>query len=92
MCFPCFFSSNPKRVLCACHTSPNSKPQTILILLLLAGKWRKSDTVVQDDYNTLNVHDDQFDMSEALISVGIALAGVTALTKKKWLLAVAPEC
>ena len=36
-------------------------------------------------YDALNVHDDQFDMSEACSSVGIALMGVTALTQKRWL-------
>lgn len=41
------------------------------------------------DYDRLNVHDDQFDMSEAAISITIALLGVSALTKKKWLVAVA---
>jgi hypothetical protein len=41
------------------------------------------------DYDTLNLHDDQFDLSEACSSVAIALAGVTALTKKRWLLGVA---
>ena len=41
------------------------------------------------DYDRLNVHDDQFDMSEATISIAIALLGVSALTKKKWLVAVA---
>lgn len=40
-------------------------------------------------YETLNNKDDQFDMCEALISVGIALYGVTALTKKKALFGVA---
>ena len=40
-------------------------------------------------YDAYNVHDDQFDMSEACLSVGIALMGVTALTQKRWLLAVA---
>ncbi|MCU1349475.1 MAG: hypothetical protein JWO56_2505, partial [Acidobacteria bacterium] len=34
-------------------------------------------------------HDDQFDLSDAALSVGIALFGVTALTKKRWLLGVA---
>jgi hypothetical protein len=41
------------------------------------------------DYDRLNVHDDQFDMSEATISIAIALLGVSALTRKKWLVAVA---
>ncbi len=42
----------------------------------------------QKQYDDLNVHDDQFDMAEALLSVAIALFGVTALTQKKWLLGI----
>jgi len=42
----------------------------------------------QKQYDELNRHDDQFDMSEALMSVAIALFGVTALTRKRWLLIV----
>lgn len=38
------------------------------------------------EYEQLNVHDDQFDMSEACLSVGLALFGITALTRKHWLL------
>ncbi|HEV7486083.1 MAG TPA: DUF4337 domain-containing protein [Thermoanaerobaculia bacterium] len=41
------------------------------------------------EYDRLNLHDDQFDMSDACLSVAIALFGVTALTKKRWLLALA---
>jgi hypothetical protein len=43
----------------------------------------------QNEYDRLNVHDDQFDMSEAAISISIALLGVSALTRKKWLVGVA---
>ncbi len=43
----------------------------------------------QKEYDALNVHDDQFDMSDAAFSVALAILGVTALTKKKWLFAVA---
>jgi hypothetical protein len=43
----------------------------------------------QKEYDRLNVHDDQFDMSDACLSVAIALFGVTALTKKRWLLILA---
>jgi hypothetical protein len=43
----------------------------------------------QKQYDALNFHDDQFDMSEACLSVAIALFGVTALTKKRALLVVA---
>jgi hypothetical protein len=50
---------------------------------------RKQAEGDQKQYDALNVHDDQFDMSEACLSVAIALFGVTALTRKRWLLAVA---
>jgi hypothetical protein len=43
----------------------------------------------QKQYDDLNVHDDQFDMAEALLSVAIALFGITALTRKSWLLVLA---
>lgn len=42
----------------------------------------------QKQYDELNRHDDQFDAAEALMSVAIALFGVTALTRKRWLLIV----
>ncbi len=38
------------------------------------------------EYDALNVHDDQFDAAEACLTVSIALFGVTALTRKRWLL------
>jgi hypothetical protein len=41
------------------------------------------------DYDAMNLHDDQFDLAEACLSVAVALAGVTALTKKRWLFGVA---
>jgi hypothetical protein len=43
----------------------------------------------EKDYDRLNVHDDQFDMSDAALSISIALLGVSALTRKKWLVGVA---
>jgi hypothetical protein len=42
----------------------------------------------QTDYDRLNVHDDQFDLAEALMSVSMALLGITALTRKRSLLVV----
>lgn len=42
-----------------------------------------------DRYDALNVHDDQFDASEALISTAISVAAVAALAESAWLLAVA---
>lgn len=35
----------------------------------------------QADYDALNVHDDQFDASDALISIAISIAAVAALTE-----------
>jgi len=43
----------------------------------------------QKQYDALNLRDDQFDMAEAGLSIGIALFGVTALTQKRWMLLVA---
>src|ERR1051325_2669166 len=43
----------------------------------------------QHEYDRLNVHDDQFDMSEAALSIAIALLGISALTKTRWLVVVA---
>ncbi len=43
----------------------------------------------ENSYEELNLHDDQFDLSDAALSVSIALCGVTALTRKRWLLVVA---
>jgi hypothetical protein len=50
---------------------------------------RKQAEGFAKQYDALNFHDDQFDISEACLSVAIALLGVTALTKKRWLLVVA---
>lgn len=43
----------------------------------------------QNEYARLNTHDDQFDLSDAALSMTIALFGITALTRKRWLLAFA---
>jgi len=50
---------------------------------------KKSAEGFQQEYDRLNLHDDQFDMAEALTSVAIALLGITALTRKRRLLYVA---
>lgn len=50
---------------------------------------KKEAEGAQAEYDRLNVHDDQFDMCEAAISISIALLGVSALTKKKWLVGLA---
>ncbi len=38
------------------------------------------------EYDTLNYRDDQFDLSDAALSVAIAMLAVVALTNKHWLL------
>jgi len=41
----------------------------------------------QDDktYDDLNFKDDQFDLSDAMLAIAIALLAITALTKQRWL-------
>ena len=41
------------------------------------------------DYDAMNIHDDQFDLAEACLSVAVALAGITILARKRWLFGVA---
>jgi len=40
-------------------------------------------------YNDLNYHDDQFDLSDAMLALAISLLALTALTQKRWLFALA---
>ncbi len=40
-------------------------------------------------YDAYNYHDDQFDLSDALLSIAISLLALTALTQKKWLYVLA---
>ncbi|WP_213979198.1 DUF4337 domain-containing protein [Sphingomonas sp. dw_22] len=42
-----------------------------------------------DRYDALNVHDDQFDASDAAISTAISIAAVSALAESGWLLGAA---
>jgi primase-polymerase (primpol)-like protein len=46
---------------------------------------KKKAEAHEKTYDDLNLHDDQFDISEACLSIAIALLGVTALTQKRWL-------
>ncbi|HTG34390.1 MAG TPA: DUF4337 domain-containing protein [Thermoanaerobaculia bacterium] len=50
---------------------------------------KRAAEAAEKDYDRLNVHDDQFDMSEALLSIAIALLGVSALTRSRWLVGFA---
>jgi hypothetical protein len=38
------------------------------------------------EYDDINLFDDQFDMTDALLTISIAMFGISALTQKKWLL------
>ena len=44
---------------------------------------------LEKEYDTLNIHDDQFDMAEAGFTVAIALLGITILTQRKWMMGLA---
>ena len=37
------------------------------------------------EYARYNIHDDQFDLSDALVAISISLLALTALTQKQWL-------
>jgi hypothetical protein len=43
----------------------------------------------QEEYDRLNVHDDQFDMAASFLTTSIALCGVAALTRRPWLFGIA---
>jgi len=38
------------------------------------------------EYDDINLFDDQFDMTDALLTISIAMFGIASLTQKKWLL------
>ena len=38
------------------------------------------------EYDDINLFDDQFDMTDALLTIAIAMLGITSLTQKRWLL------
>ena len=50
-------------------------------------KQKQLDDAAKADktYNDLNFHDDQFDLSDAMLALAISLLAMTALTQKKWL-------
>jgi len=53
-------------------------------------KVQQADANKADEtYNELNFHDDQFDLSDAMLALAISLLAVTALTQKRWLFMVA---
>lgn len=46
---------------------------------------KKQAELDQKTYDSLNYHDDQFDLSDAMLAIAIALLAVTALTSLWWL-------
>lgn len=46
---------------------------------------KKQAEEFEREYDRLNYHDDQFDIAEAGITVAIAVLGIAALTRRKWL-------
>ena len=53
-----------------------------------APRLRRSAQADEVRYDALNVHDDQFDLSNALISIAVSLAAVAALAESRPLLGV----
>jgi len=49
----------------------------------------KKAQAASDQYDALNVHDDQFDASDASISTAISIAAVAALAESSWVLIAA---
>jgi hypothetical protein len=43
----------------------------------------------EKEYDRLNLHDDQFDLSDALLAIAISLLALTSLTQKRWLFGIA---
>jgi len=53
-------------------------------------KTQQADAEKADNtYNELNYHDDQFDLSDAMLALAISLLALTALTQKRWLFVIA---
>jgi len=48
---------------------------------------QRAATALGRTYEQLDVHDDQFGMADASFSIAVALYGMTALTRRRWLLA-----
>lgn len=43
----------------------------------------------EEEYDHLNFHDDQFDIADAGLTIAISLLGISALTRKRWLVGLA---
>ncbi len=47
---------------------------------------KKQAEAFAKEYDDINLFDDQFDMTDALLTISIAMLGIASLTQKKWLL------
>ena len=77
-------------------TAVKAAPESIDHYKKSAARYEKEKDQVKEEaegyekkYEELNQQHDLFDLCDAAMSVAIALLGVTALTRKKWLLGVA---
>jgi hypothetical protein len=50
------------------------------------GEIKKQAEGFQKEYDDINLFDDQFDMTDAFLTISIAMFGITSLTQKRWLL------
>jgi len=53
------------------------------------GELQKQAVADQAMYDSLNYHDDQFDLADALTAIAISLLALTSLTQRRWLFWVA---
>jgi hypothetical protein len=83
----------------AAAATPQAKPifeeqiKTYQAIVQEQGEKKKTQQADADKadqtYNELNYHDDQFDLSDAMLALAISLMAVTALTQKRWLFVLA---
>jgi Domain of unknown function (DUF4337) len=53
------------------------------------GELQKQALADQANYDALNLHDDQFDLADALTAIAISLLALTSLTQRRWLFWIA---
>ena len=83
----------------AAAASPSAQPavqEQIDIYKKIAADQEEKKKVQQADaekadqtYEELNIHDDQFDLSDAMLALAISLLALTALTQRRWLYGIA---
>ena len=68
------------------HEELRIEAQAVVEITQMKPLPEKVDPLEWGRYNSFNLHDDQFDMSDALISIAVSLAAVAALAETRWLL------